>query len=450
MRTRSGTVSRKRNGSPTPPTDRAAFAGVVCSSGAALAAGIRYFRMQRTSLWDNKPATGGTLAHDHFGLQAQDAGAALVCIFNRQHSHAETRGALSARYLHASEDVSRAWGQRGTLHMYATSDWPVAMAATRARLYAAATSSATRCGSGALANEAVTVVADELRKGLETDSRIVEKMSGDASAIVRSSVKRNAFIAACAEGLGTRVTRKGNLARLVVLAPAAAGAWRDVTVDDAMREAAERYFSCYAPARERDFRYWMGVHAGESKRAVNGLIDDGVLVHVEGMEEMLVAKTCVEKLMECLKKAPPREEWPVKLLGRFDPYLLPHIDKNWVVGDRWRSTVWTRNADILPTVLIHGRVRGVWKCTRKSGRVDVSVRLFGDEGVISEREMEMVESEARRFAVGFWEATECDVDIVMDGGGTEEKVEREVKGSDAGVETVGKTERRKRQRRTRT
>ncbi len=103
------------------------------------------------------------------------------------------------------------------------------------------------------------------------------------------------------------------------------------------------------------------------------------LVQVVGLEKgWLIAAEMKDRLLECVRNPPPRDEWPVRLLGRFDPCLLPHQSKEWVVSERYRQRIWTKNADTFAAVLTHGRIRGFWKVIEKNSTAVVTVTIFED------------------------------------------------------------------------
>lgn len=393
------------------------------------AAAVRYFRMLSSGLWTAGASDqcGAALAESHFGLQAQDPEAVLLAIFNRQRRTASSRVRLRARYQVASDLTVRAWGQRGTLHMYSVGDFPFSMGASRQRLIDQTNSRLDNYNDGArpLSDAVTAELTQKLADGDEVTTAIVnpiaERLKANGDAV--SKARRYPFIHACEKGLATRVTREGDgRGRLLTLAPWT-GPWRDVPQNEALRLAARRYFAAYAPAREQDFRYWMNVMAKHSVEVVRHLDETGELVPVpdfadDDVEWLVAAGDAQKMLAECAANVPPREEWPVRLLGRFDPYLLAHKVKTWLGGKAAVKRVWTNNADIVPTVIVYGRIRGKWSCERKKKSAKVMVTLFAQETdedtPLTEREMHLVEEEAQRIMAEFWEIPTCKVQFVSE------------------------------------
>lgn len=391
----------------------------------ASAAFMRHYRLVASSLWhDSKCISVDELARAHFGLQAQDATAVLLSMFNRMRceccASSRTRTALTERYLATTNKVVRAWGQRCTLHMYAREHWPIAMAASRARLEAATASSVARTNAASPVTEAQQLIEAELLAGREVDTSAVDAICEGENASIGLVTRRHAFLRATTLGLGSRVTRDG---RRLTLAPRCNDfGWDPPSLDEAMLTIARTYFKTYAPATENDFRYWMGALAGDSKLAFRTLCDEGYLQRVRG--DAFVTSNAAETLGA---EPPPRVDWPVRLLGRFDPYLLAHRRKTWLIREELRSRVWTRNADILPTVIVHGRIRGVWKWIRNSNTA--AVTLFPSDSDVdtpfTDGEIAAIRTEAHRIATQFWEATDCVVTIEHEVVNAEQTVEKD-------------------------
>lgn len=191
-------------------------------------------------------------------------------------------------------------------------------------------------------------------------SRFTEREVTDAKQCIRYSL----FVLATANGYAERVLKDG-MAKRIVVAPVEET--RDVIgVDEATLHCCRRYFTTYGPCTEGDFRYWMGIAAGASKKAVNMLLEEGSLEEVvTDVGPMLMAKG--------MKRRAVVEEG-IRLVGRFEPILLAHKDKLWIVGERERKRVWNSHSDVTACVMKRGRIRGTW---RKDGS-NLKVRLFAD------------------------------------------------------------------------
>lgn len=54
---------------------------------------------------------------------------------------------------------------------------------------------------------------------------------------------------------------------------------------------------------------------------------------------------------------------PARLLGMWDSMLLAHADRSRLIPPEYRAHVIRQNGDVLPTLLVDGRVAGVWRAT---------------------------------------------------------------------------------------
>ena len=353
---------------------------------------VRYYRMRRSGLLEPF-VDAGAAAAALMGVQAQVNSAALTALWQRLRGGAsaaddfgmdipmggnaptlaslttEAYGAL-ARGAHRA--LVRLWGQRGTLHLYATSDWPMVSASVGPREAARV---GDRHAASALA-AAVGAVTGHLAEGQRVTREVFTTALRQPAAL-----RYGAFICATLVGAGAR-SDTGDNGR-VELAPRREWApqheaWAAPAACAATEALAARYFACYGPSCEADFRYWSGLRADQSRAAVASLVARGAFLpvrvasgHGRDGPPLLVLRDEAHVL------AADVGEWPVRMLGRYDPLLLGHKDKGvWVDRAHYRR-VWSKNATIEATLLIRGRIAGVWAAERVGeGGLSVTVRAF--------------------------------------------------------------------------
>jgi len=68
----------------------------------------------------------------------------------------------------------------------------------------------------------------------------------------------------------------------------------------------------------------------------------------------------------------------VRLLGRYDTYLLGYRDRDLAVPRLYAKRVNAGGGIVHPTLLADGRVVGTWKSKRRKDRLDVLVESFGE------------------------------------------------------------------------
>ena len=148
-------------------------------------------------------------------------------------------------------------------------------------------------------------------------------------------------------------------------------AWQPPTAAEANVALARRYFRCYGPATVADFAYWRGGAAGPGRAAVERL--GGELMEVETDGGRMFIRREDEGVL--LETPPEREAWPVWMLGRFDPLLLGHRVKDWVVPAKYYDRVWRPAGHIEAVVLEHGRAVATWRYDR-IGAGQLAIRVF--------------------------------------------------------------------------
>ena len=110
---------------------------------------------------------------------------------------------------------------------------------------------------------------------------------------------------------------------------------------------ARRYLSAYGPASPVDFAQFAMVTRARAKVAFEGLQElGGGLFDVAGAA-----------------LPDPDTPAPARLLGMWDNLLLAHADRSRFLAPEVRGFVTRRNGDVLPTLLVDGRVAGVWRVT---------------------------------------------------------------------------------------
>ena len=122
---------------------------------------------------------------------------------------------------------------------------------------------------------------------------------------------------------------------------------------------AERYLAAFGPASIDDLMSYVGKRGSPARwraaivalgdRAVTFTADDGRILY-----DLAAAPRPDEEVA-----APPR------MLARWDSLLLSHAAsrRERVIADADRPRVYTKNADVLPTLLVDGMVAGTWDRT---------------------------------------------------------------------------------------
>jgi hypothetical protein len=359
---------------------------------------IRWFRQRRSGL--SAPfATPEEAAAALGGVQAQILSAALLALWNRAASGADTAEALAGR-LFETRSLIRLWGQRHTLHLYASTDWPMVHAAFAERRTwwerEAAKGSEIDLASyregiarvGVLLGERGTLSRKELRAaGLDLPPALFSPWGGVFAELARTGI---ACLARWEGGEARYAHRDHWLPGF---------AWTPRTALEARSELARRYFGCYGPASLGDFAYWLGTTATAAAAAVDALHDELVTFDAAATSRRKLFGLAAD-LPELAEPPPEPADWPVRLLGRFDPLLLAHKDKDWVVAAADYSRVWRPAGHIEGVVLDQGRAAATWRYER-IGSGKLNVRVFPFRARLPVRVGKAVRRQARAIAKFF-------------------------------------------------
>lgn len=301
------------------------------------------------------------------GVQAQIVPAAALALWNRVPAFS-----LSAfeRALYKERTLVKFAGQRSTLHLYDARDWSTVHAGfhnypTGWRRWW------TRQGKLDV-YEAVSEQAGRLLR----ERGVIGRSDARAAGIddIHLSGWGGVFEELVRRGLACHADPAGGEARV---------AWREHWRPDlaweppvqpaAAAELARRYLRAFAPATVNDLAYWGGRYVADARAALAALGNE--VSEVEAGGRTLLALT--ETLDQLAQTPPEPKAWPIRMLFRFDPLLLGHKEKAWIVGEKDYTKVWRPAGHIEGTLVVEGRVAATWGYERKTSGVRITVCPFG-------------------------------------------------------------------------
>jgi hypothetical protein len=147
----------------------------------------------------------------------------------------------------------------------------------------------------------------------------------------------------------------------------------DIDLADARASVARRYLAAFGPASMDDLAAYVGRGRGGIgawRDAIAALGDEVIQLEDES------GRTLVD--LEAAPRPGADAEAPPRLLARWDSLLLSHEPKHRgrVIADEHRPSVFSKNADVLPTILVDGVVAGTWELTRRDARAEIILRPF--------------------------------------------------------------------------
>jgi hypothetical protein len=149
--------------------------------------------------------------------------------------------------------------------------------------------------------------------------------------------------------------------------------------DEALAELARRYLEAYAPAGPEDLARWSGLTVTKSRAAFEALATK--LVEVESAQGPLWLLRRQRKGL----KGDVAGDANVRLLPRYDTYLLGYRDRDLAVPPAFAKRVHPGGGILHAVVLVDGLAAGIWKTERTKAKLEVVIEPFErlEDGIIS-------------------------------------------------------------------
>ncbi|HLP08787.1 MAG TPA: winged helix DNA-binding domain-containing protein [Opitutaceae bacterium] len=307
-------------------------------------------------------------------LQAQDYENSLWAVGVR--TRAATRTTVERAI--AERKIVRTWTMRGTWHLA-----PAADVRWMQDLLAARQLPAIRRRS-----EELGFSEAEVRRA----RAVVEKVLAGGRVLPRPELIRHLAEAGCRtdEQCGNHLLRRfGNEGLLCSAVPVnreTTFALRDEWIrssttlnrESSLAELARRYFQSHGPATADDLAWWSGLPLGEVRVAIAAAGLALARENIDGGEHWTAADA-----------APPPALSPVELLPGFDEHLLGFQDRTAVLDDAYAGEVCPGgNGVFRPTLVVRGRVAGIWKKRETAKQLVLEVRSRAPLAATARRALE--------------------------------------------------------------
>jgi hypothetical protein len=159
--------------------------------------------------------------------------------------------------------------------------------------------------------------------------------------------------------------------------------------EEALSELARRYLQAYAPAGPEDLASWSGLKLGEARQAWQIIAEQLVQVQAAGKPAWLL-KSQLPWLEDVLAEG-NKAAAHVRLLPRFDTYLLGYASRDLAVDPAYARRIHPGGGILNAALLVDGQARGTWKIQQRRGRLEVQVESFEP---LSDALLPLVEAEA--------------------------------------------------------
>jgi hypothetical protein len=328
---------------------------------------LRHFRFAQSGLLEPL-ADLQECAQRLVGLQAQIHPAAALAAAVRvpNLSHAD----LDSQLWH-DKSLVKIWGQRGTLHIYAQSDWPLIHAVWSGGSWWKRRFIEEGLGTEkdytrllnkveSLAQKSPSLGRTELR-ALGVPERLLSSWGGLFADLVY-------------QGKLCHLPRQGNEGRFAHRSQWLPELeWPLPAEATARREIVLRYLAGYGPASGQDLAHWAGWRVSRAETELKALQAELCAVQVEG-QALWALKSQVPALNTWPKDS--NADLPLLLLPRFDPMVLAHKNKDWLIDVERYKQVWQKAGHIEATVIESGRMAGTWRYAKRKQNLEVSVWPF--------------------------------------------------------------------------
>ncbi|OGO34636.1 MAG: hypothetical protein A2Z16_05875 [Chloroflexi bacterium RBG_16_54_18] len=148
------------------------------------------------------------------------------------------------------------------------------------------------------------------------------------------------------------------------------GGLQPVPLDEALSRLALRYLAAYAPARPADLASWSGLKPAQAQRAWEMVGDRLSQVEYEGQVGWML-KSQSGRLDQSIPAEPT-----VRLLPRFDTFLLGYASRDFMVSPQNAKRINAGGGIIHPVLLVDGRASGTWNMQRKAEHLKISLYPF--------------------------------------------------------------------------
>jgi len=318
--------------------------------------------------------SGATTAHDvvsHLAaMQAQDYPGALWSIGLRLPGGTVTD--IEAAIAEGS--IVRTWPMRGTLHFVAAEDVRWLLPLLTPRIVARAAKRHADLGL----TEAVFDRARELfSAALEGGRRLTrpEAMALLEADGIDSSQQRGYHVLwrLSQDGLLCCGPADGKQQTFVLLdewVPRATPQQDSPPRDVALARLAGRYVIGHGPATLEDFAWWAGLTKTDARRGLDAVASQFECADVDGKRYWLAPGA------RAVDRADRGGRPRVDLLPGFDEYMLGYTGRTLQLGEHhseYSSSV-ASNGMFMATVVIDGRISGLWRRVIKRDRVEITVR----------------------------------------------------------------------------
>jgi len=118
-----------------------------------------------------------------------------------------------------------------------------------------------------------------------------------------------------------------------------------------------QYLHSLGPATEDDIAWWMGIGKGQVRAALNSIQDQTKQITISDLDGTFILLKSDERRLNDTKT---QGKQTVNLLPNLDPYLMGYKVRDRYLSPEHKEYVFDRGGNATSTILIDGKVVGVW------------------------------------------------------------------------------------------
>lgn len=263
--------------------------------------------------------------------------------------------------------IARTWLMRGTLHFVSTEDihWMLALFSPRIISGMKRRSEQLKL-TEEIFSKSREIFTNELKGGKNlTRDKLIELL--EKNNISTENQRSYRILARLAlEGLicfGPRYKKQHTFLLLDELTTNP----RKMSFDESLAELSRRYFNGHGPATLQDFVWWSGLKISDARKGLEMITSEIAQKTISNKTYFMPKNIPVDKKISKSAYALPG----------FDEYLISYKDRSEVLHkDNYNKIVPGNNGMFLPTIILDGKVAGIWKKTIKKNSIDIKLIPF--------------------------------------------------------------------------
>ncbi|MFX1494285.1 MAG: winged helix DNA-binding domain-containing protein [Promethearchaeota archaeon] len=132
--------------------------------------------------------------------------------------------------------------------------------------------------------------------------------------------------------------------------------------EEGLKILVKKYLKSYGPSTENDIVWWTGIIKSKIRKALDEFRDEIITIKISPLNhEFLILQTDIEKLNSFTLI----QEDSINFLPQLDPYLMGYKDRERYLEINNYESVFDRSGNITSTILLDGRIIGVWDVAEK-------------------------------------------------------------------------------------